>query len=294
MKTWVTFSVNAIRGAAAVSVVITLGSCSNDSFPKYQLLGDFRVLGIQANTPEVSVASLPATVTLTPILSDIGSGGRTVTITGSACPDPGVSFGADPTCDGSAARVDLTIASVTPGATASNSQVFGTPSLTGAIPSFSVTIPAGLTTGRSAVDTFNGVGYLVSLRFQAGDNVVRAYKRIVVSDKPTVNVNPTLTSVLADGVALTTLPAGAVNLTAQATGQTTYQYMDTAGTVQNRTESLRVTFFNSDGVLKRARVSVGEINNWIPPGAAPTGRPATIVAIVYDGLGGMAFRITDL
>lgn len=275
-------------------VLLITGSCADDPFPKYQQLGDFRVLGIQANLPEVSVASLPQAVTLTPILSDVGSGGRTISITGAACPDPGVSFGAEPTCDQSPLKVDLAIASVTPGAAASGSQLFGTPSLTGATPSFTVTVPAGLTTGRSAIDIFNGVGYLVSLKFEAGDKVVRAYKRIVVSNKPTINVNPSLTAILANGTNLTTLPTGSVNLTVQATGQTTYQFMDSNGVIQNRDEGLRVTFFNSDGVLKRSRVSVGEENKWEPPAVAPSGRPATIVAIVYDGLGGMAFRIVDL
>jgi hypothetical protein len=275
-------------------VVLPIGACSNDTLPKYQLLGDFRVLGIQANTPEVSVASLPATVTLTPILSDVGSGGRTITITGAACPDPGVSFGAEPTCDQSAQRVDLTIAPVSPGASAANSQIFGTPSLTGATPGFTVTVPAGITNGRSVADNFNGVGYLISLRFQAGDRVVRAYKRIVVSNKPTLNVNPSLNAVLANGTALTMLPAATVNLSVQATGQGTYQIMDAGGGIQSRSEVLRVTFFNSDGVLNRSRVSVGEDNKWDLSSAAPVGRPTTIVAIVYDGLGGMAFRIVDL
>ncbi len=272
---------------------LTLG-CANENFPKYQKLDSFRVLGIYANTPEVLVSALPATVTLTPILSDIGSGGRTITVSGSACPDPGVNFGAEPTCAQSPLKVDLTIPSITPGAVASNSQLFGTPSLTGSTPSFSVNIPTGFTSGRSTSDLFNGIGYLISLRFQAGDKVVLAYKRITVSNKSTPNANPSIVSVLANGVALTTLPAAAVNLTTETSAPAIYEMMDSSGAITSKAESLRVTYFHSDGLLKSARLSPSDTNLWTPPSASPIGRPATIVVMVYDGLGGMNFRVTDL
>jgi hypothetical protein len=268
--------------------------CANENFPKYQKLDGFRVIGIQADKPEVLISTLPATVTLTPVLSDSGSGGRTVTITGSACPDPGVNFGAEPTCDQSPLKVDLSIPSVTPGAVAANSQVFGTPSLTGSTPPFTVTVPPGLTTGRSAPDLFNGIGYLISLRFQAGDKVVRAYKRIAISNKSTANVNPSVTSVLGNGSALTVLPTSDVTLSVLTSAPASYESMNTEGAITSRTESLRVTYFHTDGLMKFARLSPAETNIWTPPATAPTGRPATLVVVVYDGLGGMAFQVIDL
>lgn len=273
---------------------IFTSGCANENFPKYQKLDSFRVIGIQADKPEVLISTLPATVTLTPVLSDSGSGGRTVTITGSACPDPGINFGAEPTCDQSPLKVDLSIPSVTPGAAASNSQVFGTPSLTGSTPSFTVTVPSGLTTGRSTSDLFNGIGYLVSLRFQAGDKVVRAYKRIAISNKSTANVNPSITSVLGNGSALTLLPTTDVTLSVQTSAPASYEAMSAEGVIVSRTESLRVTYFHTDGLMKFARLSPLETNTWTPPAAAPAGRPATIVVVIYDGLGGMAFRVVDL
>lgn len=276
----------------AVSV-FALG-CANENFPKYQKLDSFRVIGIQADKPEVLISTLPATVTLTPILSDTGSGGRTVTITGSACPDPGINFGAEPTCDQSPLKVDLSIPSVTPGAVANNSQVFGTPSLTGSTPSFTVTVPTGLTTGRGTTDLFNGIGYLVSLRFQAGDKVVRAYKRIAISNKTTANLNPSITSVLGNGSALTVLPTTDVTLSVQTSAPASYEAMSSEGIVTSRTESLRVTYFHTDGLMKFARLSPSETNTWTPPSVAPTGRPTTLVVVVYDGLGGMAYRVVDL
>jgi hypothetical protein len=277
-----------------LSVAAFSVGCANENFPKYQKLDSFRVIGIQADQPEVLISTLPATVTLTPVLSDSGSGGRTVTITGSACPDPGVNFGAEPTCDQSPLKVDLSIPSVTPGAVAPNSQVFGTPSLTGSTPSFTVTVPAGLTTGRSTTDLFNGIGYLISLRFQAGDKVIRAYKRIAISNKSTANANPSITSVLGNGTALTVLPASDVTLSVQTSAPANYEAMTSEGVITSRTEALRVTYFHTDGVMKFARLSPTETNVWTPPTTAPAGRPSTIVVVVYDGLGGMAFRVVDL
>lgn len=279
---------------STLALSILTSGCANENFPKYQKLDSFRVIGIQADKPEVLISTLPATVTLTPVLSDSGSGGRTVTITGSACPDPGINFGAEPTCDQSPLKVDLSIPSVTPGAAASNSQVFGTPSLTGSTPSFTVTVPTGLTTGRSTTDLFNGIGYLISLRFQAGDKVVRAYKRIAISNKSTANLNPSITSLLGNGSALTVLPASDVTLSVQTGAPANYEAMNSEGVITSRTESLRVTYFHTDGIMKFARLSPSETNLWTPPAAAPAGRPATIVVVVYDGLGGMAFRVIDL
>jgi len=279
---------------AALTTSLFAAGCANENFPKYQKLDSFRVIGIQADKPEVLISTLPATVTLTPILSDSGSGGRTVTISGSACPDPGINFGAEPTCDQSPLKVDLSIASVTPSAVALNSQTFGTPSLTGSTPSFTITVPTGLTTGRSSTDLFNGIGYLVSLRFQAGDKVVRAYKRIAISNKSTANTNPSITSVLGNGTALTVLPTADVSISVQTSAPANYEAMSSEGTITTRPESLRVTYFNTDGVLKFARLSPAETNFWTPPVVAPTGRPATLVVVVYDGLGGIAFRVVDL
>jgi hypothetical protein len=279
---------------STLALSILTSGCANENFPKYQKLDSFRVIGIQADKPEVLISTLPATVTLTPVLSDSGSGGRTVTITGSACPDPGINFGAEPTCDQSPLKVDLSIPSVTPGAAASNSQVFGTPSLTGSTPSFTVTVPTGLTTGRSTTDLFNGIGYLISLRFQAGDKVVRAYKRIAISNKSTANLNPSITSVLGNGSALTVLPTSDVTLSVQTSAPANYEAMSSEGVVTSRTETLRVTYFHTDGLMKFARLSPTETNIWTPPTAAPAGRPSTIVVVIYDGLGGMAFRVIDL
>lgn len=269
-------------------------ACNGVNLPKEQQLGGFRILGIQASAPEVSVGSLPTVVQLTPVLSDLNGGGRAIAITGVACVDVGFVTGSAPSCEGVPGKTDLVIPTFTPGAAAANSQSFGSPSYTGALPTIAVTVPTGVTAGRSAVDQYNGVGYLVILTFTAGDRVISASKKILVSTRPAAHANPDLTAILANGAALATLPTGEVNLTATVTDNLTYDYMDQSGTVKTLTKKLEVAYFTTDGELKQAAVEPNQNDKWIPPGTAPAGRPATIVAVVYDFFGGMDFLIRDL
>ena len=55
-----------------------------------------------ANTPEVS--DNQSTVTLTPIVSDIESKGRQISVEVVACLDPGLSRGAEVSCEGQSFR----------------------------------------------------------------------------------------------------------------------------------------------------------------------------------------------
>lgn len=268
--------------------------CSSANFPKVQTLGGLRILGIQASQPEVSNSALPTVVNLTPIISDLGSGGRTVTISAQACMDPGVSLGATPSCQGVPGTVDLSPVTVNPGPVTNNSQIFGTPSLTGTVSSMAVTVPAGLLTGRSAVDQYNGVGYLVSFRVSAGADVVLAYKRIIVSNRTVPNTNPDISGVFANGATMAALPTGAVNLTAAVTGTNTIDYLDQSGSLKSRGKNFTLSYFISDGEIRRAKSGPTEDNKWTPPVPAPVGRPTTVVALVFDGNGGMDFLITDL
>ncbi len=271
-----------------------LTACSDSNLPKVQALGGFRILGLQASQPELNSASLPSTITITPVISDLGSGGRDITVSGSACIDPGVSLGASPNCDNIPGKIDLAPQTITPTATTNNSQLFGTPSLTGALPPISVTVPAGILSGRNSVDQFNGVSFLVVLKLTAGNSTISAYKRIVVSTKTTVNTNPTFSGILANGVALTSLPSAAVQLTSLASAASTFEYKDSSGNLKTQSKTLVVSYFISDGELKKSKTDPSTQNQWIPPSTAPSGRPTTIVAVVYDSLGGMSYQITDL
>ena len=284
-----------IRSLAALSTLALATSCGESPFQKYQNLRGLRVLAIKASTPEVSESSLPTVVQLTPVISDFGSTGETIAITGSVCPDPGVSFGAEPTCANSPLKTDLTIPSVTPAAVAFNSGLFGLPNLTGRIADIAVTLPSGLTTGRSTADRFNGIPILITLTFTAGNRTEQAYKRLLISNKSTVNANPTLTQTNANGTALTTsFTALEQQLGFIGTGEGNYDFMRVDGTIETRTENLRATFFITDGSLKRARVAATETVEWTPPSSAPSGRPISLVTVVYDDRGGVDFSVREI
>ena len=79
---------------------LCLLSCSEPNFKKYNELSELRVLALKADLPEVTAG---ATVTITPIVSDIVNSGA-LTFTANACLDPGVAFGARPTCEGSLSK----------------------------------------------------------------------------------------------------------------------------------------------------------------------------------------------
>lgn len=272
------------------------GGCAPDDLPKSQEISSgLRVLAIKASQPEVALSSLPAVVSLTIFVSDRDGGGRPVEIRGSACLDPGVSLGVEPSCDGVTGAIALTSSVVTPTAQAANSQVFGSPSYIGSLPALSVSIPSLPTLGaRPATQLFNGVGFLIALELKAGSETRRAHKRIVVSSKTTPNANPSITSVLFDGQAAAALPTQAVGLSVASAYTGTYEFMTESGELRSREKPVRVTHLISDGASARASSSPSEAVTWTPPSAAPGGRPVSLVSIVADGIGGIDVRITDL
>ena len=78
-----------------VILLLCLTSCTKDNLPEFNKLDGLRILAFQAATPEVNPGMA---VTLTPIISDIGA--TSLNFSASSCIDPGISFGADPSCDG--------------------------------------------------------------------------------------------------------------------------------------------------------------------------------------------------
>ncbi len=279
----------------SVLSLVLFTSCADDTLPKYYDLGGFRILGIHVNTPDVNETSLPSVVTLTPILSDLDSGGRAITVTVVSCIDPGVSFGAKPSCDGVSGATSPTQYNAVIGAQGPGSSIFGSPSYTGTLDvggAITVTVPAGVLTGRSDIEKFNGVGYLITLTFQAGSETIRAYKRITVfsGSGRVANTNPDISS-----LGLTTLPTVETSiLPTLSLGTTTYQLMNQSGVVTNIDKKYFISYFVTDGTLKKSRTDVGEAALWTPPVTAPSGRPATVVGVIYDSIGGMDFVIVNL
>lgn len=276
------------RGLGLLLYCITLVGCSGNDLPEYVKLGDLRILALVVDTPEVGTG---ATVTLTPVLSDLNGAGRALTYSAAACPDPGVAYGAVPTCTGSSTKVSL--------ATGQSVTGLSGPNYTGAVTStLSISIPASIFDQRSSLEKANGVSYLVTYQVTASDGTsVSAFKRILVSTKGSSerNQNPLLTSVLAGGSAFGSLPTRTetLSVTFGAGTPETYFEVQADGSIAAKEESLLTTWFISDGSVDQFRtVGAGEVQ-YTPPAVQPTGRNVVFVIVIRDGRGGIAYQVLN-
>ncbi len=264
-------------------------SCADNDFPEYIELKELRVLALQAGSTGSAAEYSPGdSVTITPIISDYFGGSRALNYEAFACVDPGLSVGAEPSCDG------------VPGAESVGSGTATTPATqrTGSSSTFSVNIPSTLLDQRSAADKYNGVNYLVTYKLTAGSEVVRSFRRILVSEtgKAGKNNNPQTTGILANGAALTTLPAGQVELSVSypAGSVESYSAKKSDGSLASATESLTTTWFRTDGELKFYRTVTTDTSTYTPPAAAPAGRQALIVGVTRDDRGGVTVLVQAL
>jgi hypothetical protein len=288
------------KTATCLGVVLSLLSmlsCSNDNFPKYVALGGLRILAIVASdntAPNAGKAEgSPGDVfTLTPYLSDVNSAG-VLNYTAFGCVDPGVSNGAEATCANDPAAVNLGSGTVTGLSTAN---VY-----TGATAGISVSIPSTILSGRSNIDSYNGVNYLVTYAVTNSlGQTVKSFKRIPISDPTTgksKNSNPGISRILANGATLTTLSGGAVvDLSTEFTAGSneTYSYMTTSGGQSSNTETLQSTWFYTDGEVKYYRTTSTDSTTYTAPDSFPTSRGALIVTVLRDGRGGEAVQVNQV
>jgi hypothetical protein len=263
---------------------IFLLSCQPDNLPKYVELGNLRILEIQVDTPEVNPGS---TVTLTPYLSDMNSVGA-LTFSWQACVDPGISFGAEATCEGNTTATAVTTGTVT-GLNAGNTY-------TAAVGTLSVTVPATILSLASTAAKYNGVAYLVIYKVTNTNGYsVTAVKRILATDpsKTTKNSNPVITQVLGDGAALGTMTAGQksyLSMSSPAASQENYSVLNSDGSTTSATETLQTTWFYSDGSSQFYRTLGADTNLFSAPDPYPTTRSSFIVAVLRDSRGGIAVQ----
>ena len=256
-------------------------------------LGGLRVLALRAD--QGASGAGPAefspgdSVTVTPIISDFNGGGRALTYSAIGCLDPGISYGAEPSCAGNPTATTLGGGAVT---------LSGAVSSTGQANTFTVSIPATILAGRSALDQYNGVFYLVTYTLTAADGTTtKSFKRLTASTPTkTKNQNPTLVSILANGSAMTTLPSGDVQVSVSysAGSNETYTTMKSDGSLASVREDLLTTFFVTDGTLKYFRTINDQATTFSPPGAAPVGHQAAIVAVTRDPRGGVSVKVQQL
>ena len=258
-------------------LLLFLSGCGGSSLPQYNKLESLRVLAILSSSPEVSPG---ATVTITPVISDVTGGGRSLTYNADTCIDPGVAYGAVPSCEGLTSRVSI----------AANAAVTGlsSPQYTAAVTStFSVTVPATILDGYSTVQQLLGVNYLVVIKITASDGTsVSAFKRILASTNPTKNNNPSITRVEANGSTVVgTLFHSWVSLQPifGAGSAESYTAILPDGSTRTVTEVLTTTWFISSGSLGATRTEGTATLGYSPPVGIPA---VSLVAVTRDGRGG--------
>ncbi len=266
-----------------------LAACGEDDLPKSSDLGGLRILAIQAGSDGSTAEYAEGqTVQLTPYISDYNQT-RTVEFEAMWCLDPGVSYGAQPSCDGVAGATSLGSGAIS----------FGDPNRTGAanpLPA-SFQIPAGLLATRLPTDQFNGTAVLFTYKLRASDGATtKSFKRVIVSSKPAKNNNPPVAVIQAGGAPLAAYPTGAVQVTASiaTTANEAFQEMKRDGSLASRTEELLTSWFISDGTLELFRTINGQATKFEPPATKPTGRTPIIVAVTRDSRGGVSVRIQPL
>ncbi len=273
-----------MRRGMAIAALTFLAACSNSDLPDAFRLDRFRVLAVLADRAEVGPAE---NVLLTPILSDVAGEGRPITFTAEACLDPGVGFGAEPSCEESPTRVVLATDAPVTGLSA--------PHYTGAVTStLSVIVPPEEVVFAQASERarFNGVNYMVTFAFSFSDETVsRAFRQIPVSERSVKNESPAYgtTPLLGDGDPLTESPASEVSLTPSFRGGSveSYEEIRDDGETVTKTEKLETSWYIADGDLSLSVTDGEEPTLFTPPLEAPEGRGLLFVTITRDGRGGV-------
>lgn len=241
-----------MKKMSVVLLALCFASCDMVQVDFFQL-GEFRLMALVADNPEVE-GSTAQNIEITPWISDIEAAGRLVQLEIVACPDPGIALGAEPTCDTSL------LTTQTIDYNDFNTQALAASQYTGAMPSFSVTIPDGLLSNLSPQQQFNGVDYLISMVFRTEQEEVPAFKRIRVSTKTDLNNNPQIESILADGSEDEVLEDQDV-LTYEITpgfGPETYELVDASGNTESFQEQYLLTWFVFGGTTSLSRSEIDQ------------------------------------
>jgi hypothetical protein len=266
-------------------VCLIIFSCGDEGLKKVEQLTEFRVLGIVASAPEVAPGGVS---NLTLIVSDPNGGGRTLVGDVELCTDPGIALGASVSCAHDSAKVSTTYSINT----ITDTDLGAANLYTGlATSSLAVTVPATILTGRTAREQFNGVAYLAIFTFNDNGRQVRAFKRIIATNRASLNTNPTASAINLNGSAITTRPGVGDALSVTTSGAETYDIQNVDGTVESRSESFEAAWF----------VTAGEIN--APQSLASSavryksiqaGVAMVVIVVVRDERGGLAFRRASL
>lgn len=264
-----------MRHLSLILLLTLLFSCGDDRLPKVETLEGFRIIGIEASSPEVSPGG---SSTLRLFISDPQGGGRVINGSYIACVDPGISLGADVDCS----KVP---GSVSGSYTIDTNPLSGT-LYTGFAGSMTANVPASILSGRSARDQFNGVGYIVIFTFSVDGKTVRSFKRVLATNRGSLNSNPATPTILLNGSALSTVPREGDNVSVTGLTPETYQFQNVDGTTETRTESLEVAWFMSTGEVNRPK-ALAQDNSEFTEAPGPN---FLILSAIRDGRGGFSVQ----
>jgi len=259
----------------AFAFVMMLSSCGGDDLPDYFQLGKLRVLAIKASLPEVSPGQ---SLVITPLVTDVDGGSRTLEYTVEACTDPGISEGRDPGCGHDPVKQIQT-----------GTFTLASDRFTGTAPVFNLTVPVTLLNGRTALEQANGIPYLVTYRVKGGGESVTSFRRVLVSIKPVKNKNPILSRVIAGESGITVLPNEEKNLTPVLSfGAESYSFVGSDGAIKDLSEKITISWFITQGRVESSRTDSISANLFSPPNPVKSG-PLSMIIVVRDDRGGVDF-----
>lgn len=258
-------------------LLILLCACSDDNFRKVEQLDGFRILAIEASAPEVAPGGAS---TLRLFVSDTQgpTGGRIITGDTVACVDPGISMGAPVSCDHDPTSVTGNYTIDTTAADLSGNLY------TGYSGSLNVTVPTTIHLGRSMREKSNGVGYIVIFTFTVDGQEVRSFKRIIATDRATLNTNPTGSVVLLNGASLAETPHEGDILNMTTSAPETYTYVNVDDSTETLSEGMSVAWFVSGAEFNKPKANLGE---QVKLTTEPPAGPNLIIGIVRDDRGGV-------
>jgi hypothetical protein len=259
------------------SLLVFMISCGDDKLKKVETLTSFRVLAIETATPELTQTT-GLSVTARPYISDTNGAGRTISAVVDGCIDPGISFGAEVTCEGNASKVSVAYSINTSTLTNLNSG-WGTYSS-------SLSIPDTIFAGRTDRDKYNGVPYIIVFKFTVDGAEHKSFRRILVTNRTALNSNPTLSGFLLNG---STLAKPNLNdyLSATVSNAENYNFILVDGTTENRNESLTMAWYVSSGELNTSKVNASESVQY------KSSSPSTsllIIGVLRDERGGVSVK----
>lgn len=259
-------------------ISLLLYACGDD-FKKVEVLSEFRILSIVADTPEVFPGPL-VDVKLRLFVSDVKGGGRPINGTTVSCIDPGIAFGAKVNCDHDPSAVPGTYDIDT-----ANDLDLGAANLfTGlATDELTVRIPQTIFAGRSTTEQFNGVSYIVIFNFTVDGKAVSVFKRIVATNRGSLNTNPSGSAIFLNGVAITSAPAKDDKLKVTTSSPVTYDFINAEGDTETRTEVFQVAWFITQGQFDKPKSDVDETVKYLGDAATT---PSLVISIVRDDRGG--------